>query len=119
MSLKPCRFLDGTHCAYQDDTLLNDEDIKCYEGGWDCFETPGDGIVYENRKWLTFQEYADWVIEDRTKRLPEGYEYTIPDVANVQYSERMCPACQAQVLKYVEGQLTIVCTCGAVFELNS
>lgn len=119
MKTSQCRYIEGDqYCAYHDDFLRGDEDIRCHEGGWDCFEAPGPGVLYEDHKWLTFQEYADWVIKDRVKRLPEGLEYTIPDIAQVVYSERQCPACQSQILKYIEGQPRITCECGAVFELQ-
>jgi len=117
MKPQQCRYLRDGYCLYHDDSLRGNEDIKCYPGGWDCYEAPNDGIIYENGKWMTMQEYADWVIEDRKKRLPEGFEYTIPDIAQVEYSSRPCPVCN-QPLQYVEGQPRIVCPCGAMFELS-
>ena len=51
---KQCRYLEeGNYCAFYDHQLLGDEDIRCYPGGWDCYEDPGPygSFLYEG-KWL-------------------------------------------------------------------
>ena len=51
-TLKVCRYLEpNNYCAYWDMELRGDEDIKCYPGGWECYEEPG-GAIYEGG-WLT------------------------------------------------------------------
>jgi hypothetical protein len=47
-----CRYFgheDGrNYCAYWDLPLRGDEDIRCYPGGWECYEEPG-GCIFEGR----------------------------------------------------------------------
>ena len=67
---KPCRYLEEGTCLYWDMELRGDEDIKCYPGGWDCYEAPnGSGALYEGR-WMT----EDEAIEYYQSKLPEELE---------------------------------------------
>lgn len=51
----PCRYLeDDGYCAYWDMQLRGNEDLRCYPGGWECYEEPG-GIAYMGR-WVDLWE---------------------------------------------------------------
>ncbi len=71
-----CRYLgyeDGRkYCAYWDLPLRGDEDIRCYPGGWDCYEEPG-GCIFEGR-WMTLTEYAEHLQGKSEREIPEDYE---------------------------------------------
>lgn len=74
--MKQCRYLDdsigGLYCAYWDMALRGDEDIRCYPGGWECYEEPG-GCIFEGR-WMTLAEYAEHLETKSERDIPEGYE---------------------------------------------
>lgn len=59
---QPCRYLkESGYCAFYDHQLRGDEDIRCYMGGWDCWEDPGSfgSVVYEGR-WMDVYEAMDY-----------------------------------------------------------
>jgi len=59
---QPCRYLEpGSSCAYWDMQLLGDEDVRCYPGGWDCYEEPGPwgSVVFEGQ-WMTLYQVMDY-----------------------------------------------------------
>lgn len=58
--LQPCRYLEESgYCAFYDHALRGNEDIRCYPGGWDCYEEPG-GVAYMGR-WVDIYELFDIV----------------------------------------------------------
>lgn len=68
--LKPCRYLEGhihadmtvcVYCAYHDMPLQDEETIRCYPGGWECYEEAGNGVIYEDGKWMSLFEYSIWL----------------------------------------------------------
>jgi len=68
--LKTCRYLTedratgGCRCAYWDDTLRGDEDIRCHPGGWECYEAPGgygQVIPWDGGRWLSVEEFM-WLV---------------------------------------------------------
>lgn len=71
-----CRYLgheDGrNYCAYWNLPLRGDEDIRCYAGGWECYEEPG-GCIFEGR-WMTLTDYAKHLQGKSVGKIPEGYE---------------------------------------------
>ena len=75
--VKVCRYLEpGGHCAYWDEQLIGDEDIKCYPGGWECYEESGphNSVVYEGM-WYGIADVIDYYKSQTT--LPEVIK--IPD----------------------------------------
>ena len=56
---KQCRYYeyDIGNCAYWDMPLRGNEDILCYPGGWECYDSP-NGIIYEGA-WLKLEEALD------------------------------------------------------------
>jgi len=75
--MKPCRYLglcDGeVYCAYWDMPLRGDEDIRCHPNGWECYEEPSRGCIFEGR-WMTLTEYEEYLQTKQERELPEGYE---------------------------------------------
>ena len=75
--MEPCRYLDHhdgrAYCAYWDLPLCHNEDIRCYPGGWECYEEPG-GCIFEGR-WMTLAEYIEHLQDKSDCEIPEGYEF--------------------------------------------
>ena len=75
--MKPCRYLTqrdgGLYCAYWDESLRGDEDIRCCFSGWECYEEPG-GCIFEGR-WMTLAEYAEFLENKSEREIPAGYEF--------------------------------------------
>lgn len=94
--LQPCRYLeDNTYCAYYDHPLRGNEDIRCYPGGWDCWEPEG-GIFYEGR-WLTCEPVYSW--ESGEKRLIGFTGDAIDYYTRCGVSEYTWQECQLEMLK--------------------
>jgi hypothetical protein len=76
--MKQCRYLeefDGeVYCVYWDMPLRGDEDLRCCATGWECYEEPARGCVFEGQ-WMTLAEYADYLESKSERELPEGYEF--------------------------------------------
>ena len=74
---EPCRYLeevDGRlYCAFFDSPLHSYEANKCFDGGWECYESPG-GIVY-NGAWLDLRDFLDAI----HKKIPDNLETHLPD----------------------------------------
>jgi hypothetical protein len=74
--MNECRYLERgegeVYCVYWDMALRGDEDIRCYPGGWECYEEPG-GCIFEGR-WMTLTEYAEYLESKSEWEIPEGYE---------------------------------------------
>lgn len=87
--IKPCRYLEGhihadmkvcVFCAYHDEPLKDEETIKCYPGGWECYEEQGRGVIYEDGRWMSVGEYTDWLRKEG-RELPDGIEsWPIPNL---------------------------------------
>jgi len=72
MTLRPCRYLCRHECKYWDMELTEDETLPCmWPGLLTCYESDGKGCIYENGKWMTVEEYSDWVYEQNQSRLPD------------------------------------------------
>ena len=83
--LKHCRYLEGhihadmtacVYCAYHDMPMTDDETIKCFPGGWECYEEAGSGVVYEGEKWMEIHEYLNFLdyMQQPEGPLPDGLE---------------------------------------------
>ena len=81
---KPCRYLEGcihanmttsVNCIYWDMPLQDKETIRCYPGGWECYEEPAKGIIYENGRWMTCEEYSEFL--ENKPGIPDYIEYEI------------------------------------------
>lgn len=75
--IRPCRYLGpNDECYYWDLHLRDDETIRCYPGGWECYEDDSWGCIFEG-KWVEAINF----VGERAKMdtLPEGLEHQIPD----------------------------------------
>ena len=108
--LKPCRYLEENTCIYYDEALRDVETIRCYPGGWSCYEQDASGCIYEDERWMDVPTYLGWVEKEQKVRLPETLE--VPNTSSV----RGCPQCGYPLL-YAEGQPLITCPkCKAQYE---
>lgn len=75
--MQQCRYLElhegRPYCVYWDLALCGDEDLRCFPGGWECYEQPG-GCLFEGR-WMGLTEYAELLEAKSERAIPEGYEF--------------------------------------------
>ena len=56
--------------------MTDDETIKCFPGGWECYEEAGNGVVYDDGKWMEVHEYLSSIdyTQNLGRPLPDGLE---------------------------------------------